>query len=231
MTNPADRIAEMFGSLTETSPGVFHSPVGLSPDELTTMAQSMVHEANNRDVGQALRNGHPAMGVIGERPLSEEDLTKASPAAAAALRLIKSHDPEADVDALYEQAQQMAEDFGPDPNFPDRPNHEDFRALARIIQQMDAVAEENSVKPEAERSAVESLMPFGVDAESVMYMAKQRALRGEELLSEEGSFYAKAVIMWLDAFTAGVRFGREQIAFRVRLDDSIDGNHRSGRVQ
>jgi hypothetical protein len=165
--------------------------------------------------------------------VTEEELMKISPAAVLAQRLMeqgtsleetlsgfRQDHPEVEIDSNVPFVNP-----NPDPAFPDRPDHQDFRVLSRIIQQMDYDGEHNE-----DQNVVESLIPSGVDVESVIYMAKQRARRGEELFTKEASFYSKAVIMWLDAFTAGVKFGRER-AIKMVLDDSIDnGSRRTGGV-
>jgi hypothetical protein len=164
--------------------------------------------------------------------IPDEELMKSSPAAVAVRKMLSGE--ASTMEEMVSQMQGMGVevdvhnevDPGPDPAFPERPDHPDFWALSRIVQQMDHDAETNN-----QGDVVGSLCPFGVDARSVVYMAKQRVLRGEKLLSEEGTFYAKAVIMWLDAFTAGVQLGREQ-AVKTVLDGSIErGSHRAGGVR
>lgn len=187
------------------------------------------------DMDEVLRKNHSPMGIFGERPLSEEEMLKISPAAVLAQRMMEQ---EGSVEEILDEFRQdhpeveidldtgQPVDPGPDADYPDRPDHPDFRMLSRIIQQMDYDGEHNEAK-----NPVEVMVPVGVDAESVVYMATQRARRAEEILSKEGTFYAKAVILWMDAFTAGVKLGREQ-AITSALDGSIEnGSYRSGGVR
>lgn len=223
MTNPADRIAEMFGSLTETAPGVFTSPVGLTPDELTTMAQSMVDEANGKGAVEALRRDHPTMGVVGGRPLPEADLAKASPAAALAAQLIHSRDPEADLQQLFGQAEALTAPDYPDSYYPERPDHEDFQQMSRIVRMVDAIADQDP-------TGSQTFLHTGVDANSMVYMAKQRAMRGKEHLTDVGKVES-ATIIWVDGFTMGYLLAQGRApTIQQLLDESIDGSHRSGRV-
>lgn len=153
--------------------------------------------------------------------ISDEELMKKSPAAVAVRKMLSSRDPETDIQALFGQAQEMV-DSGPDPAFPDRPDHPDFHRLSRIIQDMDITAEKDGF------GAV--IIPVELDGDSIGYMARQRVARAQMLLSES-NMYQQMAILWIDAFTAGVKFAQEKAPTITQLlDRSIDGNHRSGRI-
>lgn len=159
-----------------------------------------------------------------------EGMSEKSPAAALAAQMIRSQDPEANIQELFGQAKEMVDSVPDDELFPDRPKHQDFALLSRIIQEMDARGEEQNQDGEM-GSVVDSLVPSEADFQSVIYMARQRALRAEELL-DEATAYEKMALLWFDAFTAGVKFGQAKSpTIEQLLDQSIDGNHRSGRTR
>jgi hypothetical protein len=110
-----------------------------------------------------------------------------------------------------------------------RPDHPDFDRLSRIIRDCDALAETGT----EERSGMHMVfLQTGVDFNTVAYMAKQRALRAEELISEDDDGNPipereRLILMWLDAFVAGALFAQETApTIQQLLDSSIDGSHR-----
>jgi len=103
-----------------------------------------------------------------------------------------------------------------DPNFPDRPEHPDFWGLSEIITTMDDTADTKGPHIVWQED--------GVDITSLTYMARQRALRAKNLLVG-ATEKEKLTIMWLDAFTAGLRFARKQAQPTITIDDS---QHRTG---
>jgi len=100
----------------------------------------------------------------------------------------------------------------PDPRFPDRPDHPDFWALSEIICDHDRMCDEST----DEESGMAKT--FRADIRSVGYMANQRAARVQDLLGD-ATERERLVIMWLDAFNAGQRFGEERAA-KITVDDS-----------
>lgn len=88
---------------------------------------------------------------------------------------------------------------GPDPRFPDRPDHPDFWRLSKAVIANDDAADQGV--------PIEKIMTdLGIDPKSVQYMAEQRMLRalGHNFVSPQ----AKVLLMglWIDAFVAGVGF-------------------------
>lgn len=82
--------------------------------------------------------------------------------------------------------------------FPRRPTHPDFWVLSRIIIDQDNRAEGHAVP-------FEELISQVVDAQSVIYMASQRAMRARMLLTS-GPIERRLTSLWLDAFMAGAAF-------------------------
>jgi hypothetical protein len=93
---------------------------------------------------------------------------------------------------------------GPDPRFPNRPDHPNFWRLSKAVIANDDAADHGV--------PIETIMAnLGVESpESVEYMAEQRVLRalGHNFVSPQ----AKAMLMglWIDAFVAGVGFTQQK---------------------
>jgi len=164
---PEDRVDEMFGSLTEQSPGVFTSPVGLNAEEMTTLGDRLTAQMNQ------------VAAANEERP------------------------------------SQFTEDgYGPyphpDPRFPDRPDHPDFWKLSEIINHFDDLADKGM-------DLMDVAILKGLDLKSLVYMAKQRALRALDTYKDteaypEGSTNeeTRVAASWLDGFMAGQDFGEDR---------------------
>lgn len=113
-----------------------------------------------------------------------------------------------------------------DPQFPDRPDHPDFWRLSAAVQEADRLSETEGFG-----------VAMQVDARSAGYMAGQRWLRAKNQLSNEEiglegeeAERDRAVILWLDGMTAGVRF--QQLRDGTAPEGgtaSIDGNRRQRR--
>jgi hypothetical protein len=89
----------------------------------------------------------------------------------------------------------------PDPEFPNRPTHDDFYALALAVQDNDAQADLGA--------DVADIIGRYVDPESLLYMAFQRALRAVPAGSSRSAFIVGQSI-WIDAFLAGVNFQKRK---------------------
>jgi hypothetical protein len=94
----------------------------------------------------------------------------------------------------------MSGDFFQDPDYPDRPPHQDYWRMVAAVNKTDAYAVEDGL------ALAEILAKVGVDQQSLTYMARQRALRmGLDLDLDQAAI---AVTLWVDAFTAGMLFER-----------------------
>lgn len=95
-------------------------------------------------------------------------------------------------------------DANPTPEFPDRPDHPDFRLIAEIVQDIDAQAE----------LGVDIATLTEADLPSVVYLADNRLF----ILSGKTGWYQsmsptlrlKLIGFYLDAFTIGVSFGKRR---------------------
>jgi hypothetical protein len=102
-------------------------------------------------------------------------------------------------------------------DFPNRPDHPDFHWLSRAVQEIDATSEQPGFNVRASLPA---------DAESLIYLARQRAIMALNYVIHTGTFRAiglpgslpasvrtalEAAIAaaLLDGFALGVRYGRE----------------------
>lgn len=85
----------------------------------------------------------------------------------------------------------------PDPNFPDRPDHEDFHVLSRLIQDLDRAATADTF---------EGLVFNDVDKDSLVYLIRQRLLRAEMLGSLAAAPRMTFMALYMEAFTMGRRF-------------------------
>ncbi len=101
-----------------------------------------------------------------------------------------------------------------DPRFPNRPDHPDFAWLSRTIQEQDAASEEPGF------SVDETLAALPIDPASLTYLAQQRGIMAMNHLIRTGvlshvpariraALEAVFASAYLDAFTLGVRYGRE----------------------
>lgn len=95
-----------------------------------------------------------------------------------------------------------------DPQFPDRPDHADFWALAAVLQDFDSAADDGT-------SFARLASPV-IDPESLVYMASQRAMRAAELTD---GVQLKAA--WMDGFMAGALFQKR----RGTVDPSAEGRN------
>jgi hypothetical protein len=95
-------------------------------------------------------------------------------------------------------------DAHPNAEHPDRPDHEDFRLLAELMQDLDRQAEFGV--------PVEELVP--ADQNSVIYAADQRLLRalGPGWLTLTRAMKMTLLAVYLDAFTLGTSFANRRHA-------------------
>lgn len=107
--------------------------------------------------------------------------------------------------------------------FPEgQPTHPDFMRMVAIVHEHDRMSDDN-------RTFAETIK---VDMASLGYMAHQRAMRAEQLLTAEDDGAPikerdRLVMMWLDAFTAGQQFGAKfGLGHAV---PPVDGNRRQRR--
>ena len=102
-----------------------------------------------------------------------------------------------------------------EPNFPGRPDHPDFWVLSQVIIDQDSRSDNQTI-------------PFGdriaqvVDPDSLVYMAKQRALRILGPNASRGQL-ARLASVWLDAFMAGAAYQVEKTKQGGEGDDDVDG--------
>lgn len=93
-------------------------------------------------------------------------------------------------------------DAHPDAEHPDRPDHEDFRLLASLLQDIDTQAD----------AGVDVNQLMSVDLPSLMYVADQRMLRTSGTTNWYQTMSARLRIavmgLYFDAFTLGVAFER-----------------------
>jgi hypothetical protein len=96
-------------------------------------------------------------------------------------------------------------DFFNDPKYPDRPKHPDLWRLVDSVNYLDGEATEGG-------RGVEDIIGDFIDPDSLIYMAKQRVLRGQMQASIFGriDFEALAVSLYLDAFALGYRTAQER---------------------
>jgi len=87
--------------------------------------------------------------------------------------------------------------FMRDSNFPDRPDHDDFWRLSRVLLDMDSRADNGE--------DVLAIASEAMDLKSLVYMARQRALRAHEMLAGADGVQ-KLSASWIDAFLAGVEY-------------------------
>lgn len=167
-------------------------------------------------------------------PMTPEELAKISPAMALGSHLMNSGmsfeemaDALRDMPGVEVKNELQGNPFvnpGPDPNFPDRPDHPDFRELSHVVQAVDTKAEASSDDPGG------SVLAFtGMDENSLLYMAEQRAKRAKEKLPNVGDV-GSATFIWVDGFTMGYLLATSKApTVQQLLDESIDGAHRPPR--
>ena len=106
---------------------------------------------------------------------------------------------------------------GPDPQFPNRPQHVDFWRMAAAVKVNDHIAESGDM----ERLFAE------VDHRSLMYMAEQRALRAMDKFPEPDLTTMSSV--WLDGFMAALRFAESRAEAVFNEPAPVEGNRRQRR--
>ncbi len=88
-------------------------------------------------------------------------------------------------------------DPGPDPGFPNRPDHPDFRRLSWIIQGLDA-------DMDGGKDSFDNILRAKVDPASLIYLAEQRISRIAPIITPTLDFLLKA--LYLEAFIVGCSF-------------------------
>ena len=78
-----------------------------------------------------------------------------------------------------------------DPNFPNRPDHDDFWKLSQAVIDNDAAAEQLGIE-------YQDIVGQHVDFDSLFYMARQRCLR------IDGTLDPAKIAAWMDGFMAAV---------------------------
>lgn len=91
--------------------------------------------------------------------------------------------------------------------FPDRPDHPDFWRLSQVVIDHDKRADDNP-NPE---TITEVLAENGIDFASLMYMARQRALRVTGRRDNATPTETMLIVLYLDAFLTGVGYQRKRI--------------------
>lgn len=108
-----------------------------------------------------------------------------------------------------------------DPNFPNRPQHPDFWDMVSAVTTLDEAGDAGT--PIEQISA-----RYGIDFDSLVYMANQRALRAEKLfVNSPAPMQAKYSANFIDGFMAGVLVGQRKAVTQV-LNEGDDGNRRQG---
>lgn len=82
------------------------------------------------------------------------------------------------------------------PQFPNRPQHEDFWLMAVVMQDLDSATDDGA--------NFNRLVAPLVDPESLTYMASQRGLRAS--YASPGGNQVMLAATWLDGFVAGALF-------------------------
>jgi hypothetical protein len=167
--------------------------------------------------------------LFGSQPLGEdeeeglmfsEEAKKASPAMALTEQLLnrqRIQDIEDIVDA----------EPGPrhDPDYPDRPQHEDFWKMSEIIRRTDALADQTE-----DVNILDLLTMAGIDVDSVQYMARQRVARAISRIpppADEVERRAEDYAAWMDGFLLGYQLAKKDAPqIQQLLDESIDGKRR-----
>jgi hypothetical protein len=112
----------------------------------------------------------------------------------------------------------------PDPRFPRRPDHPDFRLLSMAVVGVDRAA--------ASGQSFDDITGAVVDVESVTYIAEQRAIRALGPRYPGDRTFVLTSSVWIDGFYAGTRYqhlktigvhdctptdGLDDVEFRVHL--------------
>jgi hypothetical protein len=92
-----------------------------------------------------------------------------------------------------------------DPNFPHRPDHQDFWRMSNLILKMDGAAVEDP------NFDIEALVNEHVDSGSLSYMALQRAMRafGAETMADlldNREVVMRGASLYTEAFLMGAQF-------------------------
>lgn len=89
-------------------------------------------------------------------------------------------------------------DFFRDPDFPDRPQSQDYWRIVEVLNRLDGEASEGG-------RGSEDVTAEYADPEAIMYTAIQRALRMEQATG--GAIPANIVAaLWIDGFVTGAAF-------------------------
>lgn len=108
-----------------------------------------------------------------------------------------------------------------DPEFPDRPQHPDFWAMSRAVVSIDK-------EVDGGKTVEQVLNEARIDTDSLVYMARQRALRmAQAFPNPDAELLARLASVWIDAFLAGLAVGDERAVTQV-LEKGSDGNRRQG---
>lgn len=99
-----------------------------------------------------------------------------------------------------------------DPRFPDRPDSADFWLMAEVIQDLDSAADDGLP---ADRIVAD------LDLSAVAYIAKQRALRAQNMLKGH-----QVAPTWFDAFVVGVMFQRRK-GLPAEIVEAVQSMHSS----
>lgn len=92
-----------------------------------------------------------------------------------------------------------------DPRFPDRPQHPDFWDIVDVVNQIDGRA------IEGRQSLPQILGEMDiVDTDSIVYVAKMRALKAIEILALPAGLELSLASIFIDAFSAGALFERKR---------------------
>lgn len=83
-------------------------------------------------------------------------------------------------------------DPSPNPEFPNRPDHPDFRSLSLVVQSMDATSQD-----------IQATITKYIDEQTLIYMAVQRALR---ITLIDNDFLTTMPALYMDGFLAGCAF-------------------------
>jgi hypothetical protein len=116
-------------------------------------------------------------------------------------------------------------DPSPTEEFPDRPDHPHFRGLSHAVQAIDSYVDEG-------QSVREVLDHAGFDAESLIYMAKQRAkfiVTATTPPDTTEELIATMAAVWIDGFLPGLMIGDGRSTPEITQVLMEDGQRRTGR--
>jgi hypothetical protein len=149
----------------------------------------------------------------------DDELAKVSPAAALTRDLLDSGE---DAEKFFARRGIPVQDE----QHPDRPTHPDFLKLAQIVTQFDDLADKGM-------DLMDVAILKGLDMASLVYMAKQRALRAKTAYNPvdfpNSNEETRMAASWLDGFMAGQDFGatKTKIEERIVLGPIEDAQHRA----